>query len=230
MPVMPICSFARRTSSVTYLATIALAALLLSACAERLAPAPALPTVTPPAADAANLAPADLARGQQVYFDKQCVACHNAAATGGVGASLAGTTLSFEKFLDILRNAIPPKPAFNEVELPAQDAYNVYGWLQSLARTGSTAPAPTPELAPGTVLGMTLWVGGRCDTCHGAFAQGSPKGPPLAGVSDTFETEQDRMRQSAGTIPEHGIQVMDDATFQRLHQWLSGGADPESGC
>ena len=80
------------------------------------------------------------------------------------------------------------------------------------------------------MLGMTLWVGGRCDTCHGAFAQGSPKGPPLAGVSDTFETEQDRMRQSAGTIPEHGIQVMDDATFQRLHQWLSGGADPESGC
>ena len=212
------------------LAAIALSALLLSACGDRIVPAPVLPTATRPAAAAASLAPADLARGQQVFFDKQCVACHNASATGGVGSSLAGTTLSFDDFLHILRTAIAPKPAFNETELPAQDAYDVYGWLQSLKRTGSTPPAPTPELGPGKVLGMTLWVQGGCDSCHGAFAQGSPKGSALAGFRDSFEIERDRMRQSAGLIPGHASQVMDDATLQRLYQWLRGGANPDSGC
>ncbi|MCX6031904.1 MAG: c-type cytochrome [Chloroflexi bacterium] len=212
------------------LVAIALSTLLLSACAERLAPAPAFPTTTRPAAVATNLAPANLARGQQVYLDKQCVACHGATATGGVGKALAGTTLTFDRFLYILRNAIPPKPSFNEVELPAQDAYDVYGWLRSLTRTGSATPAPPPDLGPGKVLGMTLWVQGHCDTCHGAFAQGSPKGPTLAGVSGAFEQERDRMRQNAGAIPGHADQVMDDATFQRLYQWLKQGANPNSGC
>jgi mono/diheme cytochrome c family protein len=213
-----------------FLAATALSALLLSACGDRIVPAPVLPTATRPAAAAVSLAPADLARGQQVFFDKQCVACHNASATGGVGSSLAGTTLSFDEFLHILRTAIAPKPAFNEVELPVQDAYDVYGWLQSLHRTGSTPPAPTPELGPGRVLGMTLWVQGGCDSCHGAFAQGSPKGSALAGLSDPFQTERDRMRQTAGVIPGHASQVMDDATLQRLYQWLREGANPDSGC
>jgi mono/diheme cytochrome c family protein len=212
------------------LAGIALSALLLSACGDRLVPAPVLPTATRPIAAAAHLAPADLARGQQVYFDKQCAACHNATATGGIGKPLAGTALSFDEFLHILRNAISPKPAFNEVELPTQDAYDVYSWLKSLQPTGSTPPAPTPALGPGKVLGMTLWIQGGCDTCHGAFAQGSPKGSALADFSDPFETERDRMRQSAGVIPGHASQVMDDATFQRLYQWLREGANPDSGC
>jgi mono/diheme cytochrome c family protein len=212
------------------LAAIALSALLLTACGDRIVPAPVAPTATRPAAVAANLAPADLARGQQVYFDKQCAACHNATGTGGIGKPLAGTTLSFDDFLHILRNAIPPKPAFNETELPAQDAYDVYAWLQSLPHTGSKPPAPTPELGPGKVLGMTLWVQGGCDSCHGAFAQGSPKGSALAGISQPFETEQYRMRQTAGLIPGHASQIMDDATLQRLYQWLREGANPDSGC
>lgn len=212
------------------LAAVVLSALLLSACGERLAPAPVVPTAAQPAAVAANLAPADLGRGQQVYFDKQCVACHNASGTGGIGASLAGTPLSFDQFLHILRNAIPPKPAFNETELPAQDAFDVYSWLKSLKLAGAAPAAPTPQLGAGKVLGMTLWVQGGCDACHGSFAQGSPKGVPLAGVSDTFENERDRMRRSAPAIPGHASQVMDDATFQRLYQWLKEGANPESGC
>lgn len=212
------------------LAAIALSVLLLSACAERLAPAPVVPTATQLAAAATGLAPADLTRGQQVYLDKQCVACHNASGTGGIGASLAGTTLSFDDFLHILRNAIPPKPAFNEAELPAQDAYDVYSWLRSLKPTGASPTAPTPQLDAGKVLGMTLWVQGGCDACHGAFAQGSPKGPTLAGFSDTFEQELARMRKGVDTIPGHTDSVMDDATFQRLYQWLKGGANPESGC
>jgi len=210
------------------LAAVTLSALLLAACAGRLAPAPVVPTQSP--SSTADLGPADLARGQQVYFDKQCVACHNASGTGGIGASLAGTPLTFDEFLHILRNAVPPKPAFSETELPAQDAYDVYSWLKSLKSAGAASGAPTPQLGTGQVLGMTLWVQGGCDACHGAFAQGSPKGSPLAGISGTFEAERDRMRRSVPAIPGHAGQVMDDATFQRLYQWLKAGANPESGC
>ena len=210
------------------LVIIALSALLLSACTERLAPAPTRPTATVPAQTA--LRPADLARGQQVYLDKQCAACHNSSGTGGIGKSLAGTTLSFDDFLHVLRTAVPPKPAFNETELLTQDAFNIYGWLKSLKRSDAALPAPTRALGAGQELGMTLWVKARCDACHGAFAQGSPKGPALAGINEVFEVERDRMRRSAGTISGHADQAIDDALFRRLYQWLKEGADPASGC
>jgi mono/diheme cytochrome c family protein len=216
------------------LPVIVLSTVLLSACGDRILPVPTVaPAGAPPQPTTqavGELAPADLVRGQQVYFDKQCVACHNASGTGGIGASLAGTTLSFDQFLSILRNAVPPKPAFNEAELPRQDAYDVYSWLKSLKRTGTTAAESTPDLGAGKVLGMSLWVGGKCDTCHGAFAQGSATGTPLAGFSGTFEQERDRMRRSAPAIKGHSMDAMDDATFERLYQWLKAGADPDSGC
>jgi cytochrome c5 len=212
------------------MSAILLSALLLSACGDRIVPAPAAAPPSPTLIAVASLAAPDLVRGQQVYFDKQCVACHNATGTGGIGASLAGTRLSFDRFLSVLRNAVPPKPSFNEAELPRQDAYDVYSWLKSLKSAGATAAESTPDLGAGKVLGMSLWVGGKCDTCHGAFAQGSAKGTPLVGIAGTFEQERDRMRRSAPAIQGHGTDVMDDATFERLYQWLKSGADPDSGC
>ena len=210
---------------------IVLSTVLLSACGDRILPAPAAaPPAPTPAAVVASPAPADLVRGQQVYFDKQCVACHNATGTGGIGASLAGTTLTFDQFLNVVRYAVPPKPSFSDAELPRQDAFDVYSWLKSLKSTGAARSAQAPDLGAGKVLGMTLWVGGKCDTCHGAFAQGSAKGSPLAGISGSFEQELEGMRGTANAVSEHGAQVMDDATFQRLYQWLKAGANPDSGC
>jgi mono/diheme cytochrome c family protein len=220
----------RLTRPGVLLAAIILSTLLLSACGDRIVPAPPAPIVPLAAPRAAELAPADLVRGQQVYFDKQCVACHNATGTGGIGASLAGTDLSFDQFLNVLRNAVPPKPAFNEAELPRRDAYDVYNWLKSLKPTAGTATAPAQALEAGQVLGMTLWVQGKCDTCHGAFAQGSAKGSPLAGIGGTSEQARDRMRRSAPAIQGHGTEAMDDATFKRLYEWLRTGAYPDSGC
>jgi cytochrome c len=176
------------------------------------------------------VAPADLVRGQQVYFDKQCVACHNATGTGGIGASLAGTTLTFDQFLNVVRNAVPPKPSFNEAELPRQDAFDVYSWLKSLKSPQASKAAISPELGSGEVLGMSLWVGGKCDTCHGAFGQGSAKGSPLAGPGGDFNHALSAMRGIANAVPAHGAAVMDDATFHRLYQWLKAGANPDSGC
>jgi mono/diheme cytochrome c family protein len=207
-----------------------LAMLALNACNEQFAAAPTPLPATPASEAAANLAAPDPARGQQVFLDKQCVACHNARAQGGIGPKLAQTSLTFDQFLHKVRTAIPPKPAFNATELPTQDAYNIYSWLTSLKSSEAVSAAPTPALPPGQVLGMKVWTEGQCDTCHGAFAQGSPNGPPLTGLSFPFEMERAKMRQTAAAIPEHAAEQMDDTLFQRLYNWLQAGADPEGGC
>ena len=206
------------------------AGIMLTACAETLAPAPTLPAATPQPATTANLSAADVARGQQVYLDKQCTACHGPQAEGGIGPKMAGTAQPFDQFLHKIRTALPPKPAFSETELTTQDAYNIYGWLQSLKPGGEVVIEPTPTLPPGQVLGMQLWTEGQCDTCHGAFAQCSPQGPTLAGLNFPYEMERAKMRQTAATIPEHAAEHMRDPILQRLYQWLQAGAKPGDGC
>lgn len=203
--------------------------LLLAACGETLAPAPNPATGTPQPETVASLAEPDLTRGQQLYLDKQCRACHGPAAEGGIGPKLSGTTATFDDFLHIVRTALPPKPAFNEAELASQDVYNIYGWLQNMARV-ETVSAQAPALQPGEVLGMTLWTEGRCDTCHGAFAQGSPDAPALVNLSYPYELERAKMRQTAATIPEHAAEHMRDVILQRLYKWLQAGANPADGC
>jgi mono/diheme cytochrome c family protein len=205
-------------------------ALLQVGCAERLAPAPDLPTATFPSEAVSNLAEPDLARGQQVYLDKQCVTCHSASAEGGIGPKLAGAPMPFDQFLNKIRTALPPKPAFNETELTTQDAYNIYGWLHNLEQAGAAPAAKIATLPAGQVLGMKVWTEGQCDACHGAFAQGSPNGPTLVGISFPFEMERAKMRHTATAIPQHSAEHMDDALFQRLYNWLQAGANPEGGC
>jgi mono/diheme cytochrome c family protein len=202
---------------------------LLAACGETFAPAPDPPTATPQTETVANLAEPDLARGQQLYLDKQCGACHGSLAEGGIGPRLSGAADSFDDFLHVLRTAQPPKPAFSETELTGQDVYNIYGWVQSLGQI-ETDSAELPALEPGELLGMTLWTEGRCDTCHGAFAQGSPNGPVLAHLSYPYELERAKMRQTADTIPEHAAEHMRDVILQRLYKWLQAGANPADGC
>lgn len=216
--------------ALTPLALLLALSLLLSACAEKLAPAPDLPSATTASQTESNLAKPDLARGQQVYLDKQCVTCHSATAGGGIGPKLASTSMPFDQFLTKIRTALPPKPAFNETELTTRDAYNIYGWLHSLDQAGYAPAANVPVLPAGQVLGMKVSAEGQCDTCHGAFAQGSPNGPTLAGVSFPFEMERAKMRHTASAIPQHSAEHMDDTLFQRLYNWLQAGANPEGGC
>jgi mono/diheme cytochrome c family protein len=204
--------------------------LLLVGCAEQLAPAPDLPPATSLPEPAANLADPDLARGQEIYLDKQCVACHSPQAEGGIGPKLAGTSLPFDQFLHVVRTALPPKPAFSEVELTTQEVYNIYGWLQNVPQNSVTPSVSAPALQPGQMLGMTVWTEGKCDSCHGAFAQGSPNGPALVDLTYPYEMERAKMRQTAATIPEHAPENMDDNLFQRLYNWLQAGANPASGC
>lgn len=212
--------------------------LLSAACVTAVRPAPA--RVTPTVQVSTQLADADKAQGQKLFNDEQCIACHGPQGQGAIGPTLARTALPFDQFLLKVRNALPPKPAFATDVLPDQGVYDIYGWLQSVSV--ATKPLARPplaivkiepgqeELPDGPILGMSLWTSFRCDSCHGAFAQGSNQGSVLAGVSFPYEMERAKMRQTAATIPEHDQSFMRDTVLKRLYEWLKAGANPEGGC
>lgn len=207
--------------------------LALTACGEQTpppktpVPAPALPTTTP--AMTVVVAEPDLARGRQVWLDKQCAACHGNDGQGGVARKLAGTTEPFDKFLHVVRTGVSPMPAYNAAELPDQDAYNTYRWLQEGTDNSVEKVAP-PALPAGETLGMTLWTQYDCDSCHGSFAQGGVNAPGLTGLTYPYELERAKMRQTEADIPEHGANHIQDDILKRLYQWLQAGANPQDGC
>lgn len=203
-------------------------ALTLAAC-DRRVPAPPHPTLQSTTLNATLTG--DLAQGAQLYREKQCVACHGATALGGIGNPIANTALPFDQFLSKIRNAIPPKPAMSASDLSDQDAYSIYLWLESLGAPVAKASSSAPVVLPtGQILGIQVWTQKECDQCHGAFAQGSAKGPALAGESYPFERERAVMRQSSDQNPAHSEKNISDDLLQRLLDWLKRGADPASGC
>lgn len=227
--------------SVKVLVVIGLLAILLvgSGCGGRVRPAPTRPAPTP-TVDVATLAEPDVARGAQMWHTMHCDACHGDEALGGVGPKLAQTDLPFGKFLDIVRHALPPKPAFSEEELSTQDAYNIYAWLHTLEPVGRPKERPPlkivkvkpgqEQLPDAPILGISLWTGFHCDRCHGAFAQGTSKGPALRNYSFPYEMMRANMRRTADKIPEHAQSYMRDTVLKRLYKWLHEGANPEGGC
>ena len=203
--------------------------LTLAACSETPAPAPPAPTNTP--AFAAEVHIPDLENGQVVWKEAQCVACHGPVALGGIGPQLASTELSYEDFLHIVRTAVPPKPAYNETQLPDNAVYDIYAWVRTQMpapqfpeagvgpESGPATKAPSPE----DVMGMTIWTCRGCDGCHGVFAQGGPEAPTLAGLNYPVEEELARMRSTAATIPEHSPDHISDEIFERLYKWIEMG-------
>jgi len=215
------------------------AGTLIAACiGNPVRPAPTRPAAT--STPGLALAEPDRERGAQLWVEKQCAACHGPQALGGVGQPLAQTRLSFAAFLDKVRNAIPPKPAFAADVLSDQEVYDIYGWVQGLSPQGEATPLTAAavvvlqpgqeELPEGPILGMSVWTSFGCDRCHGPFAQGSGEAPALAGLTFPYEMERAKMRQTADRIPEHAPDHMRDAVLQRLYNWLQAGADPKGGC
>lgn len=217
---------------------LAIGMVLAAACVNAVRPAPE--RATPTVQVSTQLADADRAQGQKLFNDEQCVSCHGPEGQGAIGPTLAHTALSFDQFLLKVRNAIPPKPAFSADVLPDQSVYDIYGWLQSMSAKSEPLARPSlaivkiepgqEELPEGPILGMSLWTSFHCDSCHGAFAQGSSKGSELAGISFPYEMERAKMRQTADKIPEHDQSFMRDTVLKRLYEWLKAGANPEGGC
>ena len=70
--------------------------------------------------------------GKRWYSLYRCNGCHGEGGSGGKGPVIAGTGLSFRRFLGKLRapnSAI--MPTFAREQLPDQDAADIYLWLQT---------------------------------------------------------------------------------------------------
>jgi mono/diheme cytochrome c family protein len=87
----------------------------------------------------------DPAVGAQLWQEKPCIGCHGAMAQGGIGPTLAGTSLDFEEVLLRVRTGKAPMPAFTEQEVTDMELRNIYAWLESLAMPTPTPEPPTPE-------------------------------------------------------------------------------------
>ncbi len=202
--------------------------LAMVAC-DRRVPAPPRPTIQSSTLNATLTG--DPAEGARLYREKQCVACHGATALGGIGKALVDTALPFDQFVSKIRNALPPKPALSTTDLSDEQAYSIYLWLHSMSTQAKPASFVTPAALPtGQILGIQMWTEKGCDKCHGAFAQGSPSAPSLAGEVYPFERQRAVMRQSADQNPAHSEKNISDDLLQRLLDWLKRGADPTSGC
>lgn len=75
------------------------------------------------------------ADGERWYRLHRCNGCHGEGGGGGKGPVIAGTGLSFRRFLGKLRapnSAI--MPTFSPEPLSDQDAADIYLWLQTTKR------------------------------------------------------------------------------------------------
>jgi mono/diheme cytochrome c family protein len=206
--------------------------LLVSACASA-APTPFPTSIVPTLAPTPTLNPAgDAGHGRVLFSQWRCTNCHGESGQGGIGPTLARTTLSFASFNSAVRQTRPPKPAFSEAELSNQDVLDIYTWLSTLDPL-TVALASTPismQLAEGEVAGMTLYTEFGCDQCHGAFAQGGVNAPPLVSYMADVETFLNVMGETTPSIPEHDLAALDVGWLRRLYNWLRAGANPGDGC
>jgi mono/diheme cytochrome c family protein len=75
------------------------------------------------------------ADGKRWYSLHRCNGCHGESGGGGKGPVLAGTDLSFRRFVGKLRAPNSEiMPTFTRKQLPDQDAADIYLWLQTIKR------------------------------------------------------------------------------------------------
>ncbi len=153
--------------------SLLLAALCLTRAASLGAQAPADSAPAPPSA-------ADLAAGERV-FETQCVRCHGAQGTGGVGPTLTHAKLrraaTDEALVQVIQNGLPGTAMVGFWNLSEDEARQVAAYVRALGRR-------PPEVIPGDATrGRVLYEEpGRCGACHILDGQGAGWAPDLSEV------------------------------------------------
>lgn len=150
--------------------------------------------------------------GERLFILKGCLGCHGASGRGGVGPSLAGTTLSFEAFLRQVRTPRGIMPPFPREAVSDQELRAIHAYL---------AQAPEPPARLRAELPRGELARQSCAPCHrtihptivrqfefSAMGRGGTQNPrviyPLAqiGCADCHGTDHDRIMASKGRVPE----------------------------
>jgi ubiquinol-cytochrome c reductase cytochrome c subunit len=133
----------------------------------------------------------DAVAGKQAFMHYGCYECHGTLGQGnfGAGPAIAPHPMPLANFLTYIRAPRGEMPPFDERELPAVDAQNIFAYLQTIpsgppaagiavlqAVGNGNAGAPRPvsaQVAHGSQVFAEY-----CIKCHGS----APIGPPLANV------------------------------------------------
>ena len=90
----------------------------------------------------------DVNNGRTLYNDVGCYQCHGRAGQGGSFGGpapvLAGTVLTFDGYLDVLRNPVANMPPYAASVLSDQQAADIYAYIRSLP--GARNPHDIPVL------------------------------------------------------------------------------------
>jgi hydroxylamine dehydrogenase len=101
--------------------------------------------------------PQDGSSGEYLYISRGCLGCHGASGEGGVGPSLARTSLPFDVFLDQVRDPRGIMPPFPEAAVAEGALREIYDYVSAL-------PAPPPPLFTDAPTGEQDPA--SCATCH----------------------------------------------------------------
>ena len=71
-------------------------------------------------------------RGRELFFSNGCNVCHGDVGEGGIGPTIARTSLTFSQVAYQYRNPREAMPQFTTDQIPNADVYDIYAWLQTL--------------------------------------------------------------------------------------------------
>ena len=150
--------------------------------------------------------------GERLYIARGCLGCHGASGRGGVGPDLARTELSFEAFVDQIRQPRDLMPAFPERAVSPTEARAIYDFVRSV-------PPPPARLGPEPPTGVQD--SASCATCHrdlhptvvrqfetSAMGAAGTQNPRVdyavreLNCAHCHGTDHDRIMASKGRVPE----------------------------
>ena len=176
-----------------------------------------------PAAQGATSATGSAENGQKAFTGQKCAGCHGPQGQGGSGAikgpQLAPPRLAPDMFLDAVRNAKSPMPAYSSSEASDVAIADIYAFLKSVAPAGqNSAAAPPPGHADN---GKQLFVYAGCYECHDRQGQGGAgTGPRLAPNPIAFAAFMHQCRQPSNEMPPYTGKVLSDSQLADIYAFL----------
>jgi mono/diheme cytochrome c family protein len=162
--------------------------------------------------------------GKAVFSSQKCEACHGNQGQGGsgpvAGPQIAGLTMTLPMFIERVRNAQVPMPAYSTGEISDAVLADVYAFLKS---AGPAVPASTVTAAAGNAeSGKQLYVSAGCRLCHNGDGQGGGPGPALAPHPNmiAFAAFVHQCRQPSNNMPPYTSKVMSDQQLADIYSYL----------
>jgi mono/diheme cytochrome c family protein len=167
----------------------------------------------------------DAARGQTLWAQSSCMACHGAHAEGAEGGpALLDTPLTLRDITGLVRRGTPNMPAYSAERLSDQDLQDMFAWfVDPSAVASATAACDVACPAPAASAAQNPWPQSPCAGCHGASAEGGI-GPALAGGQLSLAGFQATVREGRGSMPAFSTAQLSDQALRALFDALRPGA------